>query len=290
MKRLTRLFFASTLAFSAPVLALEALEDEALSEAMGQAGLTLAVTPPVAGYSFSLVFHDTDPAIDGAFVIGRPLAVGDHIAASFSTAGNPINILIDAAADVDAVTAGSQGAGLNINITLPANTVLHTGTISAAQSNGAGVAISNQTNVILNDQTITLPGITTINLNLGNEATGGQMMRLATNMTAGLTLTNVAVRDANAVDLNGTAIRAASIVIDNTGGATNLNVDASVDAIPTGLRTTINQFGVAGTGAGAGVDIKMNTLRLGDTTTTSMGNLNILGLNLNGSVLTLYGH
>lgn len=284
MKRLTRLAAASSILFSAPLLALESLDDTALAETLGQAGVTISVTPPAGGISFSTVIHDSDAAIDGAIVLGRPLALADHIATSINTGGNPITILLDATGDVDAGTAGNQ-ASLGINITIPAGTVINTGTLSAAQSNGPGVAISNQTGVIINNMTITLPGTTVLDMTLGNEvATNGQMMRVTTNMTSGLSVSNFAIRDANAVNANGTAIRADSIAVTNASAA-NLNVDARVNVVPTGLQTTLTQFGSA-----SGVDIRMTNLRMGDTTTSTMGNLNILGLNMNGSVLRLYGH
>lgn len=285
MKRLTRLAVASSILFSAPLLALESLDDAALAETLGQAGVTISVTPPAGGLSFSTVIHDSDAAIDGAIVIGRPLALADHIATSINTGGSPITILLDATGDVDAGTAGNQ-ASLGINITIPAGTIINTGTLSAAQSNGPGVAISNQTGVIINNMTITLPGTTVLDMTLGNEvASGGQMMSVTTNMTSGLSVSNFAIRDANAVDANGTAIRADSIAVTNASAA-NLNVNARVDVVPTGLQTTLTQFG----SAASGVDIRMTNLRMGDTTTSTMGNLNILGLNMNGAVLRLYGH
>ena len=104
-------------------------------------------------------------------------------------------------------------------------------------------------------------------------------------MTSGLNLSNFAIRDANAVDANGVGIRAGSIALTNAGAA-NLNVDARVDIVPTGLQATLTQIGSATTG----VDVRMTDLRLGDTTATSLGNLNILGLNMNGSVLKISGH
>lgn len=280
----TRLIFATSVLLSTSAQALESLDDDMLAETLGQAGITVTVTPPVTGILFSTVIHDTDPAIDGALVIGRPLAVGDHIASSINTGGAPINILIDATGDVDTVVAGNQPS-MGINITIPAGTVINTGTVSVAQSNGAGVAVSNQSNVILNNMTITLPGTMVLDLTLGNEvATTGQMMRLTSTMASGLSISNVAMRDATAAGANGTAVRAASVLIDNAGASTGLDLDVKVNIIPTGLQATLTTLGTGG------VDIRMTDLRLGDTSSTSMGNLNILGFNANGSVLKLYGH
>lgn len=284
MTCLTRLIFATSVLLSTSAQALESLDDDMLAETLGQAGITVTVTPPVTGILFSTVIHDTDPVIDGALVIGRPLAAGDHIASSINTGGAPINILIDATGDVDTVVAGNQ-ASMGINITIPAGTVINTGTVSVAQSNGAGAAVSNQSNVILNNMTITLPGTMVLDLTLGNEvATTGQMMRLTSAMASGLSISNVAMRDATAAGANGTAVRAASVLIDNAGASTALDLDVKVNIIPTGLQATLTTLGTGG------IDIRMTDLRLGDTSSTSMGNLNILGFNANGSVLKLYGH
>lgn len=289
MKQLTRLIVATCVALPIPALALEALEDEVLGGTLGQAGVTVTITPPVAGYSFSTVIHDSNGftgfTSPGALVLGNPLSAAGHTASSFSTAGNPISILIDATGDVDAGTAGNQ-ASLGINITIPANTVINTGTLSVARSNGGGVAVTNQSPVVINNMTITLPGTTVLDMTFGNEvATTGQMMRVTTNMTSGLNISNFAIRDSTATDANGFGIRAASIAVTNAGAA-NLNIDARVDVVPTGLQATLTQFG----SAASGVDVRMTDLRLGDTSVTSPGNLNILGLNMNGSVLRLSGH
>lgn len=294
----TRLIFATSVLLSTSAQALESLDDDMLAETLGQAGITVSVTPQAGGISFSTVIHDSNGftgfTTPGALVIGRPLSAVDdplnHIASRINTNGVPITILLDAAADVDGTTAGSQGAALGINITIPSGTVINTGTVSVAQSNGAA-AISNQSKVILNNLTITLPGNMVLNMTLGNEATGGQMMRLGSTMTGGLLLGSatdiskqVAIRDATATGPSGNAIRAATIRLDNAGASTDLNLDIKVDVIPTGLQATLATFGTSG------VDIRMTDLRLGDTSSTSMGNLNILGLNATGAVLKLYGH
>lgn len=281
---------ASTLAvFSASALALEALEDEALAATTGQDGVTLSLGSSTAAtvIPFSTVIHDgngiTGATTPGALVIGRPLAAGDHIASSITIpSGQFINVLLDATADVDTVLAGNQPA-LGINISIPSGTVLHTGTLSVAKSNGGGVAISNQSNVIMNDLAITL-GATTLSVTLGNEANSGQMMGLTTSMTSGLALSNVAFRDASAVGANGVAIRASSIQIDNAGASTAFDADIKVDVIATGLQASVVTFGTGG------ADIRISDMRLGDTASTSLGTLNINGLNVAGAVLRIYGH
>lgn len=291
MNHLASWALASTLTvFSASALALEALEDDVLATTTGQDGVTLSLGSSTAAtmIPFSTVIHDgngiTGATTPGALVIGRPLPAGDHIVSSITIpSGQFINVLLDATADVDTVLAGNQPA-LGINISIPSGTVLHTGTLSVARSNGGGVAITNQSNVIMNDLAITL-GATTLSVTLGNEANNGQMMRLSTNMTSGLAVSNVAVRDVSAVGANGVAIRASSIQIDNAGASTALDADIKVDVIATGLQATVVSLGGAG-----GADIRINDMRLGDTASTSLGTLNISGLNVTGATLRIYGH
>lgn len=296
MKRLACLALATSLtAFSASALALETLEDDVLASTTGQDGVTIDIGTAASGLPYSTVIHDSNGftgfTSPGALVIGRPLAAGDHIASSITVpSGQFIKVLMDATGDVDSGTALNQPA-LDINISIPAGTVLHTGTLSIAKSNGLGVAVTNQSNVILNDLAITLGATSTLSLNmlLGNEvaATGtslSQMMRVTGSLAGGLSLSNFAIRDATAVDSNGVAVRAASILIDNAGASTALDLDVQVDVIPTGIRASVVTFGTGG------ADINIKDIRLGDTTTTPMGTLDIKGLNVAGAILKIYGH
>lgn len=298
MKHFAKLALVSAIAMSSSAFAMESMQDEALAETTGQDGVTISVTPPAAGITMSTVIHDSNAWVAGAspvyaagagagaIVIGDPLAAGgSNIATKITTpAGQAITIDIDAAADVDAVTAGSQGAALGIKVSIPTGTVIKTGTISAAVSNGQGVAVSGQTGVIMDSTDITL-GATTLFMTLGNEATGGQMMRLGSTMTGGLLLSNFALRDANGGGTGGSAIRATSIQIDDLGAAnTNLAVDAKIDVIPTGLQVNLVTLGTGGT------DMKIAGLKFGDTTATAIGNVDVIGLNLAGTLIKISGH
>ncbi|MDO8267707.1 MAG: hypothetical protein Q7T32_07720 [Moraxellaceae bacterium] len=291
MKHFAKLALVSAIALSSSAFAMEAMEDEALAETTGQDGVTISITPPAGGITMSTVIHDTDPTVDGAIVIGNPLAAAGHTLTSVTTpVGQAINILIDATGDVDAVTAGSQ-ASLLVSVAIPTGTVINTGSISAAQSNGAGVAVTNQTSAIMDNIAITL-GATTLDMTLGNEvATTGQMMRLNTTMTGGLSLANFALRDANGGNgtaaSGGSAIRATNISINNAGASTDLAVDAKIDVVPTGLQLNMVTLGTGG------MDMSITGLRLGSTSATdnvAIGNVDVIGLNLAGTLIRVAGH
>lgn len=293
MKCFNLILLASLIGASSTAFALESMEDAALSEATGQDGITISITPPVAGIVFSTIIHDTDPAVDGAIIMGNPLSAAGHTATSITTpVGQSINMLIDATGDVDAGTAGNQ-ASLQVNVVIPTGTIIHTGSISAAQSNGAGVAVTNQTAAIMDDLTITL-GATTLAMTLGNEvATTGQMMRLTSTMTGGLSLANFALRDANggngSAASGGSAIRATSINMNDTGAGANLAIDARIDVVPTGLQVNVVQLGTLAGGA----DALITGLRFGSTSAVdnvAIGNVDIVGLNLAGTLVKIAGH
>jgi len=288
MKTFSRLILASAIAMSSSAFAMEAMEDEALAETTGQDGVTINITPPAAGIAMSNVIHDsngfTGATSAGAIVIGNPLAAAGHTVTSIDTPGvTTIDMVIDATGDIDSVTAGNQAA-LNIAITIPTGTIINTGTISAAKSNGGGVAVTDQTGVIMDNTAITL-GATTLVMTLGNEvATTGQMMRLNTTMTGGLDMANFALRDANGGGTGGSAIRATNIAIDNSGVSTDLTIDAKVDVVPTGLQINLVTMGTGGT------DMSISALKLGDTTAVAIGTVDVIGLNMNGTLIKIAGH
>lgn len=294
MKNYKKMAFALTVATSATAYGLEPLEDDLLGEMSGQDGITVTYTPNAGVVSFSTILHDsnmwaagTNPTYAagtgaGAIVIGNPLSAAGHTATSFNLPiGQSINFIIDASGDVSAAP-GSQAA-IKIDVTIPNNTVIHTGSISAAQSNGLGFGISNQTSAIIDDIAITL-GATNLVVFLGNEETGGQMVRLATTMAAGLNISNFVLRDANGGGTGGSGFRADSIQLDNAGASNALDVDFKIDLTAAGLHTTVVTMGTGG------ADLKISGLRLGDATAPAIGNVDVVGLNMTGATVLISGH
>jgi hypothetical protein len=280
--------FVSLVAAALPVWALESLDEEALSEASGQNGVTIGITPP-ALTTFSLVVHDTDGysgfTNSGALVFGDPYnpALG-RAKTSLAFAGEVV-MNIDATGDGNGAVAGTP-AILRANIAIPGVTI-NSGDIYVADTDPGGTLSGFQalsataTTPILSNMTITL-GSTTLNFELGNENQGA-MIKINTSMTGGLTVSGLALNDAGGAQTGG-AFRTDLNIKDN-GGA-NLTLASDVDFVPTGMRINLTQFGSAATGA----DMRMTGVKFGNAAAPSFGNITVLGLNMNNTVVRIGGH
>lgn len=270
---------------SSASFAMQAMDEEALSETTGQDGLTITIEPPSAGITADIVIHDKDGLSgivgSGSTFTNSGAILFDGFALNPNGATSTISIVIDATGDTngDATATDPQ---LNIDITLPGSTVISTGAVFVADSNGVGVAIGTTQETILANMNITLLGATLINMQLGNERTGDSMINVSTTITNGLAITNFKLEDA---DDNG-SINSDQITIKNQANA-DLTADVGVDATASGLQITMAQFG-----SGAGVNISMTNVGLGadGTLTNSIGDIDLLGLDLDGTTITISGH
>lgn len=285
----------------------------------GQTNSNTAITSGYKGIAINEVrVHDDDglgvlgtdaTANSGAMVIGGGGA-GDKTEV-YTNQASPLVIAIDSVGDGDSVTIGNQ-AMLNVKITTP-TLQIKTGAIYVANSNAApvdfdedgnniapsaevnGTGITDKIAAILSGMTLTL-GVTTLNVQLGSAEAQGHMIVVNTSMTGGMTIDNMSIND-NAGALSGGSIFVGQQKIVDAGGA-NLTVVASVDVgsrnialgplqdIVNGLVVGIGQLGTVANG----VDIAMNNVRLGDSNMSDLGDVQILGLNLNGSELVIAGH
>jgi hypothetical protein len=270
-------------AVSSSALAMQAMDDESLAETTGQDGLTIGIEPPAAGIGGDIILHDNTGV--GTLTNSGAILINDFLLRTAGTTTS-ISILIDATGDAnnDATTTDPM---LNIAINLPASTIISTGSIHVADSNNAGVAVDSTSATLLNNMNITL-GATTLNMQLGNEPQGF-MLLTSTSIAGGITLSSLALNDAN----SGGAISATSVSINDFGfAATNLNVRVGVDATASALRITLTQLGTAGGLGTGGLDISMGDVGLGAASgsATDIGDVDMLGLNLNGAVITITGH
>src|SRR5690554_5049918 len=170
--------------------AMQALDDETMSNVTGQDGLTVGITTPVAGMTMDIIIHDNDG------LTGAPDAGAIVIDQMKLTTPGEIKLVIDA-------SDNSASPLLNIAVTIPTGTTITTGDLSVATSGGIGTtagadntdskydgrSVSNQTATILDSMDITL-GSTTLDIQLGNVAqiVGGttRMIDLTTTMNGGL--------------------------------------------------------------------------------------------------------
>lgn len=259
--------------------AAESLDDAMLGGVTGQDGISLSLDLNV---TTNAIVHDTDGidnvsttySFDGAIII-----TGMNI----NTGGNAIVVEIDAG---DVSTAAGTAPVLNVNVSIPTGTTIQTGDLTVGNSNrddsAWGFEAATESGVIMSNATITL-GATTANIQLGNEAQGN-MIQVDTSITGGISVSNVALNDAGGA-ITGGAIGVGTLSVVDNGGA-NLTVDVGVDVDTTsGLVITVNQLGsLAG-----GMDVRMERVYLGTTTLGYIGDVEMTGVNLNGSTIGISG-
>jgi hypothetical protein len=202
-----------------------------------------------------------------------------------NTGGNNITLDIDAG---DSAVGGTAPV-LNVEVGIPNATVITLGSVDIANSNREGAAgdpwgvdATNRVNDVLNLGSITL-GATTLNIQLANEPQG-DMIALNTTITNGVSISNFALNDAGGT-VNGGGISVDSLSVVDSGGA-NLSVDAGINVSATGLVVRVDQLGDATNGA----DVRLAGVTLGDSATApSLGDVELVGLNLNNTVVTISG-
>lgn len=256
-----------------------------------------------------VIVHDDDGVASagttensGALVIGSG---GADSTVLFADNNIPIQVDIDMVGSVSGTVAGSDSM-LNVTITTPV-LAIKTGNIYVANSNAADalldkdggvVANANDTDgtsldgstpiAIMNGMEIIL-GATSLNVQLGTEAQGAMVLMNAA-LVGGLTINNMQVNDATAV--TGGSFRASSMTVKNSGSA-DLNAVVAVNITNTiggadtfgGLVVT-----VAALGDGGGANIAINDIELGSATSPVMGDVQMNGLNVNGTKLIIRGH
>jgi len=299
MKLFPQLALVSAIAVSGSAFAMEALNDATLSNTTGQDGITIAIKPPVKNFDAkinpttglgtsyftatggqagvididSVRIHDKDGEASLGF--GTTGDAGAIVLDGFSLAGSaPIVVKIDA--------DGNAGAPvLNVNVALPQTLVIRTGDISVAESNGIGAALGNQVKVL--DSMDIKMGAATLNIQLGNEAQGA-MIKVAGSVDGGLVINNFKLNDAN----SGGSIGIDSLTLIDTAG-TALTLASDIDVVAGGLQITST--------AATKLDVRMQDVRLGDFGTTaapltpnSIGDVELIGIDTAGTVLTISGH
>lgn len=264
----------------------ETLEDTDLGSVTGQDGIEMAINIGVAGIATDVYVHDKDGfsavgagttgySFDGAIVIdGLAIAVG----------GANITVAIDAG---DFAVSGGAPI-LNVNVTLPAALTISTGDITVANSQiDDGVSargVEDQSGVILSSMDIVL-GSTTLNIQLGNEAqtgslAGTDMIVVNAAITGGLSVSNFALNDGS----SGASIGMSSMTVEDAGAGTDLTVLADVNVTAAGIVIGLGQLG-----SGTGMSVEIVDQYLGTTTAGYVGDISLVGLNLNGTTITISG-
>lgn len=294
MKMFTKLALVSSMAISANAMAMQAMDDAALSSATGQDGISINIST-TAGISVdNLYIHDnggltysgTAPTAgqagfggtgaSGAIVIAGNGVVGDDN----ETAGVVISdVNLDLVIDTD---AGGGDAFLNVAATVGAMDI-SIGSIGVAGSGTLNTDLGTRgttgtTNEILTGLKLSL-GEITANVQLGATPQGA-MIKLDSELTGGLTISDLGIKDGGA----GGEIYLDNIYVRGTGGtaAGNLVVKTDIGVTANGLKITSTDTNP--------INVYIEGVHLGDRANASIGDVEINGLRTGGSVITIAGH
>ena len=280
MKMLTKVALVSAMAISANAMAMESLDDSALSAATGQDGITIGVELGQTGISIGNVYlHDNDgldstlPNLKGSDTAGAIAINGLTI--KQNTAGNLATLDIDADGDTNGafLNVAAEIAGLDLDIdtiSVGASGTLNEDTAMRGTTAGSEKEIISGLSLSL--------GKIGANIQLGSTPQGA-MIKLNSTLTGGLTITDLGINDA----ANGGSIVMDKIFVRGAGNTSgDLLLDADVNITPTGLQVKNN-----GT---QGINNYVQGIHLGAASNASVGDLEIQNLNLAGSTITITGH
>ncbi|ENV67460.1 putative pillus assembly protein FilA [Acinetobacter junii] len=314
MKMFTKLALVSSMAISANAMAMQAMDDAALSSATGQDGINIGIGAgvnadlatfmgtPVAVTKGILVedlyVHDNDglaatAAFNGVNLGGKATPGAIHIdglglqatAGADNFDGTLSTNLLNLKIDTDAGDAAAGGAFLNIGANVAALRV-KVGAISIGASGAApDLASANIRRGTTGTENQILTGLT---LDMGKVAANVQLgatpqgaMVLVKSSLSGLNITNLGINDAaggGQIYLDGLHVRGAG------GGA--IDVDLGISVKSTGLEITNN--------SAAGNDIYVKAVRLGaaatGSTNASIGDVEVQGLKLGQTKITIAGY
>ena len=330
MKMFTKLALVSSMAISANAMAMQSMDDAALSAATGQDGINIGIGISRIDIEKVLI-HDNDGLTNatlggtstaGAIVIkgngtGLTATNGVVITAPMLNATTVDNTralashnLADLTIDTDAGT-GTNGAFLNVAAAV-SGLDIYIGEIGVSGSNTAGSTVRRGNdaanyNKILSGLTIKT-GIMNANIQLG-AAPQGAMIVLNTTMQGGLEIKDLGIVDSSTKTgtADGTAGNRAAgqIYLDSIrvsdANATNLTVNAAVSVV--GKEDTNNGYLRIVTGSGATTpktDMYIKGVHLGSQTAGSIGDVEVQGMQtyfspaagvyMPGAVITISGH
>ncbi len=264
-------------------MAMQAMDDASLSSTTGQDGLNIGIKLDGGAITVDqLLIHDNDGLADtalggtstaGAIVIGTGGGATPGVSITQTGTGN----LLDLAIDTDAGTA-SGGAFLNV-VASVSGMDISVGSIGVGAS-GVKTADSvvrgttGTVNEILTGVDLSLGSITA-NVQLGATPQGA-MIVLDSEIAGGLKLSNLGIKD-NAA---GGSIVLDSIQVVDTGSS-NLSANAKIGVSTEGLYIKpVSQ----------NISAYIGGVRLGSATAKSIGDIEIKGLNMGSSTITITGH
>ncbi|MFP5066963.1 DUF6160 family protein [Acinetobacter pittii] len=283
MKMFTKLALVSSLAISANAMAMQSMDDAALSAATGQDGINIGIALGAGGISIDKVFiHDNDGLNPTTGITGAAATAGAIVVSGVEvTQVDPTTNLLDL--KIDSVGAsGTNGAFLNVAANVGAVNV-------SVGSIGVGTSGTLNTTTAVRGITETAPteiisgldlslGAISANVQLGSTPQGA-MIKVNSALQGGLTLSNFGIKDA----AGGGEIFLDKVMVRGAGNTTgNLDVDANISVVPTGLKIQNN--------SAQGMNVYVQGVHLGAAANASIGDVEIQGLNVGTSTITISGH
>ncbi|ENW18106.1 Type IV fimbrial biogenesis protein PilY1 [Acinetobacter haemolyticus CIP 64.3 = MTCC 9819] len=282
MKMFTKLVLVSSMAISANAMAMQSMDDAALSAATGQDGINIGIALDAGGISIDkLYIHDNDglqtsTGITGATGVAGAISI-DGLSITQSGTGNLLDLVID-------TDAGTSGAFLNIAANVGAVDI-SIGSIGVAASNGSTLTdtttavrgVTGTTSEILTGLDLSL-GAISANVQLGATPQGA-MIKLDSTLQGGLTISDLGINDA----AGGGQIYLDNIYVRGTGNANgDLDINTDISVTTSGLQLKNNST--------QGMNVYIQGVRLGSDTAASIGDVEIQGLNVGSSTITISGH
>ncbi|WP_213072148.1 putative pilus system protein FilA [Acinetobacter pittii] len=289
MKMFTKLALVSSLAISANAMAMQSMDDAALSAATGQDGINIGIALGAGGISIDkLYIHDND-GLDPTTGIMGATATAITITGTDATQGKAITLTqVDTTQNlldlkIDSVGASAtNGAFLNVaanvgavNVKVGSIGVGSSGTLNETTA-VRGITEAAPTE-ILSGLDLSL-GAISANVQLGATPQGA-MIKVNSSLQGGLTLSNLGINDA----AGGGKIVLDKVMVRGAGNTTgNLDVNADISVVPTGLKIQNNST--------QGMNVYAQGIRLGSNTAASIGDVEIQGINVGTSTITISGH
>lgn len=282
MKMFTKLALVSSLAISANAMAMQSMDDAALSAATGQDGINIGIALGSGGITIDkLYLHDNDGLATSTGITGASGTAGAIVISGVTVTQKGTGNLLDLAIDTNGAS-GSNGAFLNVAATVGAVDV-HVGSIGVGTS-----GTLNQTTAVRGiTETAPTEIISGLDLSLGQISANvqlgstpqGAMIKVNSSLQGGLTLSNFGINDA----AGGGKIVLDKVMVRGAGNTTgDLDVNADISVVPTGLRIQNNST--------QGMNVYAQGVHLGAAGNASIGDLEIQGLNVGKSTITISGH
>lgn len=282
MKMFTKLALVSSLAISANAMAMQSMDDAALSAATGQDGINIGIALGSGGITIDkLYLHDNDGLATSTGITGSSGTAGAIAISGVTVTQKGTGNLLDLAIDTNGAS-GSNGAVLNVAATVGAVDV-HVGSIGVGSSGtlNEATAVRGITETapteIISGLDLSL-GQISANVQLGSTPQGA-MIKVNSSLQGGLTLSNFGINDA----AGGGKIVLDKVMVRGAGNTTgDLDVNANISVVPTGLRIQNN--------SAQGMNVYAQGVHLGAAGNASIGDLEIQGLNVGTSTITISGH